>query len=145
MDRIANIISANYPDVKIIDESTLRSSGTGYIYPPLDDSTTDSVVKFVESGRLGYMIRLEFVNELGETTHSSIILHQKYSDSMKIVSIFASSIFYPDCIVRDYDEYDFFERFERLMRGETISEWPGSGKPSESEHKYVIKICRTAI
>jgi hypothetical protein len=143
MDRIANIISANYSDVKIIDESTLRFSGTGYIYPLLDDSTTDSVVKFVESGRLGYMIQLELVNELGETTHSSIILHQRYSDSMKTVSIFASSIFYPDCIVRDYYEGDFFERFERLMKGETISEWPGSSKLSESEHKYVIKICRT--
>lgn len=143
MDRIANIIGANYSDVKMIDESTLRSSGTGYIYPPLDDLTTDSVVKFVESGRLGYMIHLEFVNESGETTYSSIILHQRYSDSMKIVSIFASSSFYPDCIVRDYHEGEFFERFERLMKGETIREWPGYTKLSETEHKYSIKIFNT--
>jgi hypothetical protein len=134
MEKIVDIIGAKYPDVKIMDEKILQSSGTGYIYPPSEIFSGDTVMKFYEGGRLGYLIRLEIVNETGEAIHMHIVLHQRFSDSTKVVAICSPSSFYPDCIIRDYYEDEFFERFGRLMKGETVEQW------SSSKDKCQIRI-----
>jgi hypothetical protein len=119
MNRLSEIITEKFPNIETIDGSELYNP-TGYIQPFLHPNT---IVKFYNHGRLGYVFQIIIIDINGNLKKSCFIIHERYTGSPSPVIYNGPKEFYLDNNIRSDEFEKFIVRLQLLLNNETVGKW----------------------